>query len=399
MIGRLKFDLDGLANEMLDRLPLSLFTSNSTTFLDPCMGGGQFVKAIEDRLLAHGHSNENISQRVFGVESNQLRVSYTTNKHRLVGKYVVHENYLEYNEQMRFDCVIGNPPYQDVIDSGKSLWPLFVEKSMTMLKEGGKLCFVTPSSWVGKKSKGRKSSYTTFNDNYLEYLAMFDSKKKNEFFPGVGTTICWFILSNENKAERSTVVCQYSNDKVYEQIIDIEEDKEYPISFTPESISIHTKITAKRPFKFVCTRELHYHTMKRNDTVSEIENERYPYKSHFSHRITRYSSFAMKDYKYWKVMVPKTATIKDSFVDRFCNVSEDLLYIICDTKKDAITAENIFKTKLYRYIGFMYRKGRNMSGFSVLPEVDLTRNWTDAELYEHFGLTQEEIDYIEENVK
>ena len=35
----------------------------------------------------------------------------------------------------------------------------------------------------------------------------------------------------------------------------------------------------------------------------------------------------------------------------------------------------------------------------ALPKLDLTRTWTDQELYAHFGLTDEEIRYIEEQVK
>ena len=37
--------------------------------------------------------------------------------------------------------------------------------------------------------------------------------------------------------------------------------------------------------------------------------------------------------------------------------------------------------------------------FSYLPEIDLTKTWTDAEIYQHFNLTPEEIEYIENNVK
>ena len=35
----------------------------------------------------------------------------------------------------------------------------------------------------------------------------------------------------------------------------------------------------------------------------------------------------------------------------------------------------------------------------MVPAIDLTRTWTDQELYEHFNLTEEEINYIEEQVR
>lgn len=46
------------------------------------------------------------------------------------------------------------------------------------------------------------------------------------------------------------------------------------------------------------------------------------------------------------------------------------------------------------------RSGRNLGlALKFFPELDFTRTWTDQELYQHFNLTQEEIDYIESVVK
>jgi hypothetical protein len=37
--------------------------------------------------------------------------------------------------------------------------------------------------------------------------------------------------------------------------------------------------------------------------------------------------------------------------------------------------------------------------WKVIPKIDLSKTWSDNELYELFGLTQEEIEYIEATVK
>jgi site-specific DNA-methyltransferase (adenine-specific) len=44
-------------------------------------------------------------------------------------------------------------------------------------------------------------------------------------------------------------------------------------------------------------------------------------------------------------------------------------------------------------------KGNSKELFSKIPLIDFTRMWSDDELYTHFGLTQEEIKYIEETTK
>ncbi len=49
----------------------------------------------------------------------------------------------------KFDLIIQNPPYQEVVGIKKTqvLWPKFVMKSFSLLKDGGYLNFVHPGGW------------------------------------------------------------------------------------------------------------------------------------------------------------------------------------------------------------------------------------------------------------
>ena len=59
-----------------------------------------------------------------------------------------------------------------------------------------------------------------------------------------------------------------------------------------------------------------------------------------------------------------------------------------------------FNKNNYLFIDKQMRvSGRLTWAMNTLPILDLARTWTDAELYSHFNLTQEEIEYIETNVK
>ena len=60
MLSRLKFPIEPLVKNMLDQLPMDVWTSSTTTFLDPAMGGGQFLVEIQRRLRAAGHSDDNM---------------------------------------------------------------------------------------------------------------------------------------------------------------------------------------------------------------------------------------------------------------------------------------------------------------------------------------------------
>ena len=51
MLGRLKFEIKPLVNEILDNLPHEIWQSSTTTFLDPAMGGGQFLVEIQPDII------------------------------------------------------------------------------------------------------------------------------------------------------------------------------------------------------------------------------------------------------------------------------------------------------------------------------------------------------------
>lgn len=75
----------------------------------------------------------------------------------------------------KMDYVIGNPPYVRVHNLDKSydavksysfanggmtdLYLVFFEKGFRMLKEGGKLCYITPSSWLNSVAGGVMRDY------------------------------------------------------------------------------------------------------------------------------------------------------------------------------------------------------------------------------------------------
>jgi type I restriction-modification system DNA methylase subunit len=146
MLSRLKFNLSQLANEMLDQLPEQVFISDSTTFYDPAMGGGQFLIEVVNRLRKYNHFDANISKRIFGSEENKLRVNYVKNLHKLPGEFRT-----ELIEDMKFDVVIGNPPFQELDNNGRSkansgsnLYGRFIDLGIKVLKENGYLSLISP---------------------------------------------------------------------------------------------------------------------------------------------------------------------------------------------------------------------------------------------------------------
>lgn len=204
MIKRNKFDLYELANIMLDHLPKEVFKSKSTTFLDPVMGGGQFCQAIENRLRTYGHSDENISQRVYGFESVIMDIRFAVNKYKLVGQYSVVKpaTFLETETLgMKFDAIVGNPPYQN---KNQGLWQLFARKSIDLLNDGGHLSFVTPNSWAN--GSHLNTDRNVFNSILQRYNCVEIKTNVNKYFPGIGKNISTWTISKEPYSGLTTVV-------------------------------------------------------------------------------------------------------------------------------------------------------------------------------------------------
>lgn len=86
----------------------------------------------------------------------------------------------------KMDFVIGNPPYvrvhnlDDSYDAVKSfsfanggmtdLYLVFFEKGFQMLKQGGKLCYITPSSWLNSVAGGVMRDYIRRNHNLISLI-------------------------------------------------------------------------------------------------------------------------------------------------------------------------------------------------------------------------------------
>ncbi len=196
MIKRNKFDLYDLANEILDNLPRSIFHSSETTFLDPAMGGGQFCHAVENRLREYGHSDENISQRVFGFESVIMDIRFAVNKYKLVGQYslVKPTTFLETETWgMKFDVIVGNPPFQRGDNDAKrwTLWDKFVERSLELADI---TAMVTPQSITSPGPfKLIKDKVKIIN---IDVSKHFD----------VGSTFCYFVAENKTSKEKATII-------------------------------------------------------------------------------------------------------------------------------------------------------------------------------------------------
>lgn len=393
MLERIK-PIRKLVSTVLDNLPDSVWESDSATFFDPAIGGGQFVAEIERRLRSHGHSDQNIRKRVFGLESSQFLIDTAVNMHKLAGQYAKkpYQKYFEMEPGMKFDVVIGNPPYQDPDNDKRMLWNAFADKAIEVTKKDGYIALVTPATWIRAKTNIH-NSYRLLEDLQVEKAVVY--AKDDTPFAGIGSTISYHITKNTERTD-PTPIYYGEWSKGTEQFIrdiDIKDEKIWPGELTPQNLAIHDKLVPFPKIEFVKSCEFHNQTLKGKKLVSDIKSEEFPYTHHVSAAITRYTSKKFSRYHDWKVMVPLTSTIDKAVIDKDCGHGEDMLTLYVEDQQTAENIKHLFQTEAYKFIGRMYKNGRNQVLQNIFPLVSFSKKWTSDELYDLFGFTDEEREY------
>ena len=115
-------------------------------------------------------------------------------------KYGDDYEYFKIDEDMKFDIIVMNPPYQGTQEKkgekrggGTTLWDKFVVKSLDLLNEDGYLCAVHPANWRG--TGNYKDLGKLMKSNQIEYLEIHDTTDGQKTF-GAGTRYDWYVMKN-----------------------------------------------------------------------------------------------------------------------------------------------------------------------------------------------------------
>jgi len=387
MLSRTKFEISGLVNEMLNEIPEEMFMSQNTTFADLQMGGGQFVVEVINRLRKYGHSDSNILGRVFGFAEKKVYLSYV--KGRYSDLPIIVELYKE-NINMKFDVILGNPPYQSNEDRNSKgnkvksykqpLWPLFVVNSLSLLKPNGFLSLVIPMSWVAGTydiRKGRVHLIKKFSSEFnLKYCNLDTDKIGKTYFPGVGSTFSYFVVKN----------CPYEFNTVVENKyglnnIDMSKVNSLPLDPNPIKISINNKtinsLNEKFGFKSVSFKP------KGVDSKSITEThivKGYCNGGQMGEIIYSYWESPDKYYGIRKILIGKMDRSYLPFVDNEgLNIGQNQLwYCEMNDNDDYETAVQVFNHPLYKFLITNNKHGAGPETHLVysLPKIDLSKKWT-----------------------
>ena len=469
-----------VANAMLDLLPQELFRNPKTTFLDPCCKSGVFLREIAKRLIVGLEPLfPDLQERLDHIFHNQLFGFAITELTALVsrrsvycsksadGEYaistfdtpegnillphaehdwrsdrckicgaskdvfedrteshayaLIHGINPEKVFHMKFDVIIGNPPYQldDSSDSASAtpIYNLFVEQAIALNPKH--IVMIIPARWfTGGKGLADFRDAMFHDERLATIVDYFDSKLCFGKEVDISGGICYFHWQQSHKGP--CVFRNVTNDGISEMTRPLlEKCSEGFIRFN-KALSIVRKIRNRKEHSFSLLVSDSRPFGLRTFVHGRPEKHKGDVRIYVSKNVTSEKRYIALDHvperqswiDRWKVLCGRAYGERDAFPyfalgKPFLAESESCCsetYIVLGVYNERAKAENVIsyvRTRFFRFLVLLLKNTQDAPRrvYKLVPMQDFSKAWTDEELYAKYGLTDEEIAFIESMVK
>lgn len=419
------FPKEKILLEITKIVSLNLIQMDGLTYEVPCSEGGTGEFGTQLSLFEEIEIEENTTPKLAKIKLWEID--------RVIEFKLFSERK---DAKMKFDVVIGNPPYQEEKEgtSAKPIYPSFMDSAYEI---GEKAILITPARFLFKAGKTKK----TWNEKMLE-----DEHLKVLYYEPYSPNVF------QNTDIKGGIAITYRDDdrilgpievftafKELESILKNVNETE-PLSFSemifaPESYKLTDKFHEDFPNAYKKLSKGHKYSVTTNifDKLSEIFHPDKPYNS--SEYIQIYGRTnnkreyrwvksvyisGPKNFANYKVFLPKSngsgalgEVLSTPMIGQPMIGHTQTFLSIGDFKfkDEACACLKYIKTKFTRtMLGILKGTQDNKKAtWKYVPLQDFTNNsdidWTtsineiDQQLYEKYDLSQEEIDFIETNVK
>lgn len=475
-----------VVNQMLDMLPEELFRNPDTKFLDPACKTGVFLREIAKRLIKGLEWQiPDLQERIDHIFHNQLygiaiteltsllsrrgvycsknasydfsvthfdnddgnirykRIPHTWQKGKCIycgasaeqyergdelethAYELIHTNKPEDIFKMKFDVIIGNPPYQLTTNNedriaakqAKPIFNLFVEKAKQLKPRY--ISMIIPARWYSGGIGLSDFRESMIHDSHISVLV--DYVNSRDCFSGVDIAggVCYFLWDRDNTSLCKVV--NISGENVNQTYRKLDEHGDIFVR-SNEAMSIIGKVTTKMekslehqvssldPFGFASSAR--GDSEKFDGAITLIHSQGCGYVRRAD--IKKNSNLVEK----WKVIIGKVVpsngevgidpekgykaiTMPRILKPNEINTFSYILLGTFDTEQEALNFRKYLMCKFPRFLLRLTYSSMNIvkSNFIFVPQLNFNEEWTDEKLYSRFELSTQEIDLIEKTIR
>lgn len=322
-------------------------------------------------------------------------------------------------KNMRFDAIVGNPPYQESDGGGgsgrsaSSIYPYFFKQSVELKPDY--ISMIMPSRWFngGKGLDDFRASM--LSDSHISRIVDFCDSKYCFPTSDIAGGICYLlwdkkysgnclmknVLKNGATFSDMRILNEYpvlvSNNRAIHVIRKVLNQKELMLS---EVVSSRKPFGLDSNASFDKDGDIFLRSSKGNGTIrrERINSgldmlEKYKVitsKVSFEHAGVPDKDGMMRVLSVVQVL-PKNSACTESY----------LVNGTFETEDEAMNMAKYLKTKFVRFLLMQMLASMNMtkSTYCFVPMQNFTKEWTDEELYAKYSLSDEEIAFIDSMIK
>ena len=472
-----------IANRMLDLLPKEIWSDSKVKFLDPFCKSGVFLREITKRLLdglseeipdMQERLDHILHHQVYGMAITELtslvsrrslycskdasseysisrfdeasgniafhEIPHTWNestgkciycgasrevyergedKESHAYQFIHTDNPKELFNNMKFDVIIGNPPYQLNDGGGRDsaaipLYDKFVQKAKQLAPHF--LIMIIPARWY---TGGR--GLDDFRDNMISDTRMkviHDYPETDDCFPGLNIRggVCYFLWDSLYHGD--CTIINHIKGKMIEMKRPLKEANIPLLIRYNQSISIMKKVLKFKEVslgKYVSTSKPFGMRSNFSDFTS-IQTEMHSVKLYrFGENGYVAKKIIVKNENLidrYKVLVSKASPGGDEYphsivsqpiVSEPNSVCTETYLVIkdVDSRPEAENLVSYIKTRFFRFMMSLVKNTQNISkaSYTFVPLQDFSHSWTDEMLYRKYKLSSDEIAFIESMIR
>ncbi|NCB41176.1 MAG: DEAD/DEAH box helicase [Clostridia bacterium] len=330
-------------------------------------------------------------------------------------------------EKMKFDAIIGNPPYQAML-GGASPLPVyhhFVEQAKAV--QPRYISMIMPARWFNTGTGLTEFRQEMLTDRRIAVL--HDYINATACFPTVEIKggIVYFLWS-ERHNDKCKVISHNEDGTTYESIRSLTEPgldffvRNSKMITIIEKVrekdeaSFSTLISSRDPFGYDIRLPGSYKVAQHQYSLNRIADDdlEFYYNGWRKDGVGYVNPSSVNDNREWvdkhKVLIPKAwGTGKESndwlnpFLVQPRSVCTETYLVVgpFDDPDEANNAISYIYTKFFHALVAVMKISQNAAQgvYQLVPIQDFTKAWTDAELYDKYDLTKDEIAIIENTIK